>query len=364
MRRLTLLLLVVLLCPLLAGCQVTGELENQAYVLALGIDRSGDGDIALTARVPKVGKGTDAKEKGADGDSPYLTFAAEGRSWPQALEALQRATPREMNLSHIELLVVSEDLARSDAFPALLPRIAETPHLYATARFAVCRGDARSFVGAEQAVIGTRLSAEIKAMLKHYAIQGYIPDSSLAEVYYATNSIYSDPVAICCRMEPEDASDGDVGTPTKQRFEGTAVFARGRLAQVLDVDETRLVTLLRGSAKVMPVECGGETYELTPMGRPALCAAIDGGAAHLEINLRLAAPDDACDADIAALERALTRDIAALVSDCQRRGIDPFGFAEAAAGRFMTVPDWLAADWRGLYGSASLAVDVKIRGAA
>ena len=39
-------------------------------------------------------------------------------------------------------------------------------------------------------------------------------------------------------------------------------------------------------------------------------------------------------------------------------------FAEAAAGRFMTVPDWLAADWRGLYGSASLAVDVKIRGAA
>ncbi len=56
MRVTRLFVLIALPCLLLCGCQRTGEVENQAYVLVLGMDRAEDGLLRLTARIPKVGK--------------------------------------------------------------------------------------------------------------------------------------------------------------------------------------------------------------------------------------------------------------------------------------------------------------------
>ena len=41
--------------------------------------------------------------------------------------------------------------------------------------------------------------------------------------------------------------------------------------------------------------------------------------------------------------------------------ITPFGFADVAAGHFLTIPDWLACDWRPRYASADIYVDVDIQ---
>ena len=111
-RWLTLTLLAVAL--LLSGCRVSGEVENQAYVLALGVDRMDDGLLLLTARVPQIGKSGESGEK--QGSGGYLTFTGSGNGFPQALEALEQATPRQTNLSHIELIAVSEALASETDF--------------------------------------------------------------------------------------------------------------------------------------------------------------------------------------------------------------------------------------------------------
>lgn len=371
--RLTVMLLLAA-ALLLSGCRVSGEVENQAYVLVLGADRLADGRLELTARVPQIGKQAGGGEESGSGGG-YLTFSGSGADYPQALEALEQATPRQMNLSHIELLVASEALAQETDFGTLVARIAETPHLYTTARFVVCEGSARDFIEAQEIVIGTRLSAEIEAMLGHYAERGFIPQSSFADAHYLSGSIYSDPVAVrgftgpaeeaepaAALIDPPEPTGASVAYPMKQRYSGAALFRGGSLAGFLDAGQTRLLNLIRGSRTSFPFECDGRSYTLTPEGSAARGVELDGDRAALSVKLCFNTLDDVCDEDLQRLEETLREALVEVVHTCQRLQTDPFGFAEQAARHFSTIQEWMAFGWRERYVDATVSVDVGIHG--
>lgn len=362
MRIRSLIALIVLSSLTLGGCHVSGELENQAYVLVLGIDRTEGGGLELTARVPKIGKSQEPKGGDASGGEPYLTFTVTADSWPQALDALQQATPRRMNLSHIELLVVSEALAGEVAFPALARQVARTPHLYTTASLVVCRGQARDFVEAGETVIGTRMSAEIRAMLKHYADQGYIPEACFADADFAADSIYSDPLAIWGYVESDaGGTDGRViVSPMKQRFAGAALLRNGMLIRTLSVGETRLLNLIRGRSKSFLLDWTGGSLQLTPAAAPRKSVVWNGEQPTLSLHVRLKCADALTQEQLARAADELRWRLEALIRGCQRERCDPFGYAEVAAGHFPTVSRWLECDWRSLYAAAPVNIDVVI----
>lgn len=351
MRVARLLALLLLPCLALGGCQRIGEVENQAYVLILGLDREQDGLLRLTARVPKVGGRGDSGDGGETaGDGKYLTFTASGADWPEACEALERATPRPLNLSHIGMIVASLPLASEAGFPALVRSVARTPHLYTTARFVVCEGSSGDFVAAQEAVVGQRLSAELKAMLAHYADEGYIPDSGLADFDYAAHSIYSDPVAIRAWLDDE-------GSPV---YAGAALFREGVCAMTLDADQTRLLRLIRGEAKDLSLAVEGRTVELMTEGGPTRRVAAGPDGTLLGLELRLSTTDEISDGEIEDISNRLRFKIVDLVDMCQRAGVEPFGFSERAAAGCATVPQWLACDWRSRYSAAQVRAYVRV----
>lgn len=346
-------LLLTLACLMLCGCQRTGEIENQAYVLILGLDRGPDGGFTLTARVPKVGKDSSGETREQPGSGKYLTFTATGEDWPRVGEALERATPRPLNMSHIEMIVASRTLASEAGFPELMRCVAQTPHLYTTARFVVCDGSAGDFVRAQEAVIGQRLSAELKAMLSHYADEGTIPDSSLADFDYAVHSVYADPTAILARL------DGNTDT-LRQRYEGAALFRGGVCVMTLDADETRLLRLIRGETRALPIALDGRAVELVQEGRAGRSVTVSADGVTLGVRARLSTLDEVTDGEINAIEDRLRFIIVDLIAQCQRAGVEPFGFSEKAAAGFLTVPLWLSSGWRSRYASARIKVDVRV----
>lgn len=363
MRKAMLIALVTALMAVLCGCQDTGEVENQAYVLVLAMDQAEDGGLTLTARVPRIGKSEAKSDKGGEGGNPYLNFSVSAPSWSRALEALQWATPRRINLSHIEMIVASETLASRPTFPALMNDVADTPHLYTNARFVVCSGNAKAFLEAGDTVIGTRLSSEIHAMLSQYARQGYIPDACLADAWYSTNGIYGDAIAIwaCLDGPNEMGSDAPAAeSPMRQRFYGTALFREGRFVVSLSPDETRLLKLIRGHGDAIPYAWQGRTVSLAPESQTRKRVMIDGDNVTLALSARLSVPDGIADEEIPNLEASVRDDITRLINLCQQLGCDPFGYAETAAGHFPTVPQWAAFDWRSHYQGARLNIDVAL----
>lgn len=370
MRIARLTALLTALCLALCGCSISREVEHQAYVLVMGLDKA-DGGVELTIRIPKIGM---SKGDGGDDASPYLVFGARGSDFSQALEAMQLAVPRELNLSHLKLLIVSEALAGDAAFPTLINRVAEQPHLYTTARFVVCEGSAKAFVEAQKTVIGTRLSAEIDAEFTHYAEHGAIPDTTFADVYYASNSIYSDPIATrgffaegveesqpaLLTVDPSESPGVLAEAPSKEFFAGTAIFRDGRLAGRLDAAETLLLNLALGKRETFAYDCGGKAYWLTPEGSPDRRVEIDDGAVRVGLSLRLSTIDAVSPEEARCIEGEIAAALEALIQKCQRVRLEPFGFAETAAGHFLTVPEWLAFDWRERFAAAEVEARVAL----
>ena len=352
--------LAVALCLLLCGCQRTGELENQAYVLILGLDRLPDGGLRLTARVPKIGNSAPDGGQGGQGGK-YLTFAAEGADWADALEALERATPRPLNLSHIVLLVISRAAASQAGCFELLRQVAETPHLYTTARLVVCDASAGDFIGGLDTVIGTRLSAELKAMLSHYAEEGFIPRSSLADYYYAAGSVYSDPVAAYARLSAEPGGSAE-SSPMKQRYEGAALFREGRFIGALGPEDARLLSLIRGDTGALTLDLNGRAVELTLQGGAKRRVDIGEGGARLRVDMGFSTLEALSEDRLRSVTDRIRSSVTDLIARCQALGCDPFGFSERAAARYATLSAWLSSGWRRMYAEASVDVRIRLRG--
>ena len=367
MLKLACLLLILPLA--LCGCSSRNGIEQRAYAVALGMDGDGIGPLTLTVSVPRVSKPSEDKPKGG-GD--YLHFSASGDGWPEALAALRQAVPRALNLSHIALLAVSESLAASDHFPGLVNQLAETRNLYTATRVVVCPGRASDFIQSDGPLLGARLSSEIDGAMTHFAALGTIPDTCLADLYCAANSIYGDiAVAAGRTLSTGDAAEAaalispgpaDVtATPADCAYAGSALFSGGQMRLRLDARDTQRLNLVTGGLRLARAEVGGRSVELTVAGPVRRQMAVRGEAAALSIDLDLRAREPLTEAESRAVEGEIAEAVTRVVHACQRVELDPFGFAEDASRHFLTLRAWRGFDWRAAYAAAPLTIRVSVR---
>ena len=374
MRRIAVILLVGCLA-LLPGCRMPAELEDHAYALVMGIDTVPEGGIELTIRFPRIGQSKEAQSEDATGSEAYLVISAKGANYGQALEMLQWAASRELNLSHLKMIIASEALAGDAAFEPLISEIAETRHLYTTAAFVVCEGTARTFIEGQKTTQGTRLSSEITALLRHYAEHGYIPKATFADFYYNTRSGCSDAVGIwafpdnassgskptAATMLPEPGDDAQiVQSPAEQRYLGAAVFHEGRLRVKLDARETLCLNLACGMVDSFSYEYDGKTYALSSLRRPHRRATLAGDTIQVALDIFITSEDAMETGTVNGLEESLSEDFRQLVRKCQAVGVEPFGFAASAMTGFHTASEWEAFDWCSRFSGAEVNINVHI----
>ena len=379
-KWLTLALVVALLPVALCGCGTSMQVENQAYALVMGLDRSADGQLQMCMLIPKIaGNSAEAMssaEGGGGGSGNYTRLEVRGQDFESTLEKMSWAAPRRLNLSQLKLIVLSRELAEEVDNLKLMRNIAQTERLFTAARVAVCLGSARAFVAAIQPNMGMRLSTDIEATLDHYVRRGFIPGGSLAEIYYQTESVYSDPMAICAVLDEEAADEAEAAAPAfafentieevsasndseiATRYLGAAVFADGRMCGVLNAQQTVLANLLHSSVESFHYEFSGQSIELLPMRTAFVRVDTDSEPARIRVSLRLSISAQDRLPDEGALGQALSRDIQELFHTAQQMNAEPFGFAEKAALHFPTLDQWIEYDWRERFRHAELELEL------
>ena len=359
MRRWLLLILPILL----AGCSVAGQVEGQAFAVALGIDRGPDGGIMLSARYPSYGA------NGKDEKSDYLLTAAAGPDFADALFALNAAVPRALNLTQVKSLIISEEIAASEDFYDLLLDL-KLSRLDGEACLMVCRGEARALMEAQRPLIGLRLSDTMVTEIERYRRLGTIPESTLRQVFYDAASVYSDPVAICAAVTPEDrpldgASTRRAGAgeliyegENRDQYFGAALFRGGSMVSALGGGETQLLQLVRGGAAQMPMTMGGKW--LTAGRRGAARVRIDLDAGRVDVSLTVGVEDLYGEADEEEIAREVSERLDELTRACQALAVEPFGYARAAAAQFPTLQEWTAFDWRTWFSGAEVVYHIRV----
>lgn len=108
--------LMVLL--LLTGCWSNHEINNLAPVNVLGVDRNNNGELVLTAHIPKPSVLYSQTSNGGgptqDQEEPSLVVSTSGRSLFEAMGKLSDAVSEPIYLGHVNTLVFGEQAARYD----------------------------------------------------------------------------------------------------------------------------------------------------------------------------------------------------------------------------------------------------------
>lgn len=384
MRR-ALVLLMLCACMLtLSGCMGTTQVEDLAFAEVLGVDLTDEKKIEVSIEVPKIaGQRGDSGSGGSSGSS-NLIYSASGASFDEALNLLQWAVPRRLDLSQIKLIVISESLAQSERFQKVSGTIMATPRLYTAARLAVCDGNAKEFVTAEEPIIGTRLANELTATFEDYIQSGYIPDATFADVYYHGRSAYSDSLAIYAetapQSEPKPSESGEakpaaaiipaspqqsnVEMQHSNRYLGAAVFQKGQMVGRLTGEEFLYCKILRGEQQTFPFSLENQTVGLTTMGTPEIEIDTSTEPMTLRIGLRLSIVSSSKSAPMDELQSALVEAFMETIEVCKAMGAEPFGLAGNAAGHFLTLSDWEDFGWQDHFLNSKIDVTVRIHNAA
>lgn len=147
-RAVKLVCLVLVFCLFLgSGCWSRRELEGLAYILVMGIDKTETGRIKLVAQV-----GLPAQ---SEGEGPTIhVLTAEGRDITEAIDVLFGQTTKRPFLSHIRLIIISENLAK-DGITQVIDYIRRDIRLRLNVKVAVTSDELEDLLKIE-----TRLSSQ------------------------------------------------------------------------------------------------------------------------------------------------------------------------------------------------------------
>ena len=221
----------------------------------------------------------------------------------------------------------------------------------------------------QETLLGSHLSSDISAMFRHYAAHGFIPSATFADLYYATQSCYSDPTglwgfpdsgeqaAAAVIETDESALNAQTRTASSRQYLGTALFRDGVCVGRLDGAETLCLNLLTRRVEAFGFEADGRAWALSSALPPRVRARRDGARMRIDVAVSLISEDPG---DPSGAEAALARALLQVVDRCKALRVEPFGFAAKAAARFATLNEWRDYDWRSRFPEADVRVTVRI----
>ena len=101
------LIILLLLCTLLSGCGNYRELNQIAIITGIGIDKKDD-KYEVSVLIANAQKSeTSSKE----GESQPTVYSGTGKSLVEATKVVERKTPKQLYLGHINVVLISEEIA-------------------------------------------------------------------------------------------------------------------------------------------------------------------------------------------------------------------------------------------------------------
>jgi len=255
-----LLILLTSVSLLLTSCWSAREIDQLAFVAAMGIDREDD-TIKLTVQIIVGGGGGGGGE--SDGaQAPVWITSSTGNSLSEAVFNLNLVVSKTPFWSHSYVMIIGEDLAR-EGIAEVLEWMGRDRQARDTLLVAVTLGKAEDILKVEPKM--TQLPAEyIETLLRLGAKTGYIPNGHLFRIRLAyANQPGMQAMMPLIQPQPQEDTGGSSGVENpaagigesdegeEQKAEsielkGTAVFRDDRMVGTLDLRESRGVAWLTG----------------------------------------------------------------------------------------------------------------------
>lgn len=400
MRRIILLLIICITIIMLTSCYDSNEVDDLLHVNIIGIERGVSDKWRLTIKFPtlKESPGAGSAGGGGGGQGDYTTLAVDAPSFFTGIDMLNSTVARRLNFMHTEVLVISEDLAKSGMLGEFLAPIIRFRQIRRSMHVFVINDSVMNSIDAAKPVVGTALLKNIQILVNEGRITGYFHHSTLQNFYDMMKSTYRQPTAILGALSNPGnlkqhgekwgnkfKTGGEYyagGLPVNDQnvieLFGTAVFDGDKMIGKLTGDETRLMQIASGEFRMgfFTMQDPKEPSLIIPFDvhqakKPKIQIKLEGDKPiiHLKVYLEgdLLTVQSGIDYEkpelIPVLERAFEKQIKdgldKLMEKCISYKTDIFGFGQVAARQFLTIQEWEKYNWISNFQNAKITTEVK-----
>ncbi|MET3576689.1 Ger(x)C family spore germination protein [Bhargavaea ullalensis] len=244
---------MLVLVLFLTGCSERQELEKQAFVAVIGLDKGEkEHQIEVTFQIsnPQVNTTQSAE---AQNEEPSNIVTITAVDLLSAKELVQTSLSREITFSHLRTIIVGEKLAKEDLFRHVIGSAIIDPEMRREAIMIVSKEPAQDFIHANKPTMETRPHKYYEFMEDNWKNTGFVPISNLNVFFQRTEGELFLAGYATAQKDPEYEKNDDTylagevpqsgGDPVEMI--GSAVMQKGRMVGTLNGEETRLSLLLR-----------------------------------------------------------------------------------------------------------------------
>mgnify|MGYP000963475786 FL=1 len=411
-KKLCFLLMLILLSSMLSGCYDGVEVDDLAYVIAIGIDKGTMDNFRITLQFAlPLNMGTGGESGGGSGgedgeNKSVYNLTMEAPSVLSGINMANNIVSKQINLSHTKVVVFSKELALEGIGDNIL-RLKRVRALRPNVNILVSRDGAENFLKAvnPQLSVNTAKYYE-QGEITHERI-GVTKRTQLHDFSIASRSLGAQPVVSLAGISKYESSDdferankdvgenhstfdishdefkaGEIPRVSKNRVEirGLAVFNGGKMVGELDGNDTTFYFMVTGNfsfnnVTVKDPEDSKNVIVLTvkKSRNPVYKVEFRDGKPEISVKILL-------EADIAAIGETLNYQtpehmdilekkceeiikkgaLDLLYKTSKEFGSDIFGFGNVAARKYLTWREWKKSDWLSNYKNATFNVDVDL----
>ncbi|HZW83713.1 MAG TPA: Ger(x)C family spore germination protein [Candidatus Deferrimicrobium sp.] len=238
------------------------ELEDQAYVVAIGVDITPDNseERIVTAQIIIPSKLAGGASGGGEGKSFYQVSVRD-KSVFAGLDKMEAVVSRRISLLQCKAILMSEEYA-SSSIAAMVRVASRHPQLRRNIFIAVVPGSAREFLEKNQPKLTVNITRYWEDISKANKYTGFTSFSNLQTIVEGLESPGENSVitmAAVGESSPEDrppqsAQAGQLPRAggTKGEFVGNAVFRGDKMVGKMGDIESKMLSMLRGEWRSGP----------------------------------------------------------------------------------------------------------------
>ncbi len=389
LKRYVVFLLLVLFCTgILSGCYDNREIENLAYVIAIGIDQAEGNNFNLTFQTAVPQAITEGGGEGTD----ITTFKTD--NFLSGLRKSGQYLSRNINLSHTKIIVVSEAIAKK-GITAFVNGLEKGMQIRPDIKIVVAAEGAKEYLKSIQPKLTSNPSRYYELLFKTYESDFLIPHAQLNDYLYRSKNNGAQPLAIYTAQDknivenkkPEGGEGGkkDPGGEKKKSgggsekgtggeeemimsLSGLAVFKQDKMVGRLNAREASIFALMTGAKNInidiadpidsrfkvlsnLKKENSSVTTVKIKDGKPVVKIALDFdiNVQAIQSNTDYDSPQNAAKLN-KAYKDTLQKEIRQLLKKITYEyKSDIFGFGEMAKRNFLTIKDWEKAKWTDVF---------------
>lgn len=396
LKYISVVISVALCAAALSGCYDNNEIENLAYVMAIGIDEADSNSFNLTFQtaVPKSISGSGGG--GGGGESTEIT-SFKTDNFISGLKKANEYLNRVINLSHTQIIVISEKVAKEGVI-AFLNGLQENMEIRPDVKIIVSAEGAKKYIESIQPKLTTNPAKYYDLLFKSYETDFLVEYTQLEDFLLRTKDYGAQPVAIYTETDKAidegskskdqegdkktEGEDKKVGDDKKNIvINGLAVFNKDKLVGKLEPNEATLFSLLTGSNRGVKIEVTDPfDSRFKVLGNVAREKAsynkvvINNGKPEINEYLRLSVDIQAMQNDVDYNTPDKTAKLKKAYEDYLNKGFeklfskvtykfksDIFGYGELAKRNFMTIKEWKNAKWSEIFPGAVYKYKIDLR---